>query len=309
MPRHSSIFSSSLTAPLLGSASPALRLLLWKSLALLALLGITAHLRARLLIRQGALEGRDALQHRQEEVYYRALAASRKRVPGVRKVILGDSVAGMTYPPDRYCGEVYSLTAYAPATLAASYFLLRNFLSANPDAGPEVYLLVVPPALLAEADVRLTYSHFLKPFFTPENLPEVSPALQARCQQIAFSEFCQVPVLKLSDWSPVFFLPAGQQDPVPAFYFSETNLEYLQKIVALCNERHLSFHFRSLVVRESFRRLSYEPARRQAERTGLSGLVEAYLDSVEYRPDRDFADLVHPAQRWFRPDWLNLGPP
>jgi hypothetical protein len=107
---------------------------------------------------------------------YAATFRARRRMPEVRTIILGDSVARQLFPPGRepkeLNGAVRFLTSNQAISMAGQYYLLEDGLRSC--AGTtDVYLLYFPGSLGNDLGPDFTHDYFCGYFHSPRQMVEV----------------------------------------------------------------------------------------------------------------------------------------
>jgi hypothetical protein len=107
---------------------------------------------------------------------YGATWRARRRMPEVRTILLGDSVARQLFPPGmepkELNGRFRFLTSNQAISMAGQYYLLQDALRSCPGT-TDVYLLYFPGSLANDLGPDFTHDYFCGYFHSPRQIAEV----------------------------------------------------------------------------------------------------------------------------------------
>lgn len=217
---------------------------------------------------------------------YNAIEKSKKKKSGIKALIIGDSVGFQLFNSTKYNDSIYSLTTNQAISLTGQYILLNNFIAANPDL-KNVLMIYTPFAFKRDLNQKYTFQYFLKPFYREEYRQYFSASVENQVKQIPFYFACQFGPVLTSDWSPDYSGPDFNSQPN---FISDLSVEYLTKIVALCNEHHIKLIILPTPTRESRR----EEVKRYETIVHFPDYdFKDYFSRILFIPDSCFLDDVH----------------
>jgi hypothetical protein len=218
---------------------------------------------------------------------YSAITQSIKR-ENVEKLILGDSVSRQFYPPGKISNEVVSLACNQAISICGQYILLNEYLKNN-KTPKMVELQLTPSSLGNNLDQPYTYHYFLKPFYKNRYHKYMDKKTLDLIMDIPCSEISQIPSIKATKWAPDYNVKTEKN-----YIVSEVSLNYLEKIIKLCEENEIEFTLNPMPVSES-NRLKIMPLPNLGENINrkTSYFINQYVNNIQFYPDTLFRDGIH----------------
>ena len=162
-----------------------------------------------------------------------------KQQSGKKTLVLGDSVCNQLYPADKEYDDLVSLACNRAISLAGQYFLLKNYLEANPGSLPDRVILILAPSSVQNQLDRFAYHYMLKNFLTKEYQQDFDETLWRQVRKIPLYRTAPWPFIRVSNFAPDYH-PA--QDDSYAL-FSPLSQSYLSRIIRLVEKNHIDFSF------------------------------------------------------------------
>lgn len=209
---------------------------------------------------------------------YAAMARSKTVSPGVRAVILGDSVAYQFFNHLPLGPEVVSLACNQAVSLAGYIFFLEDFLDRNP-AVQEIYLITHPLCLSNDLDQKWTFNYFLKPFDTPEYRHRFPREVRTALQRHPYRWLVRIPFVRFSQWSPDY-------EPESPRSISPISLKGWARLQALARQQGAELFIISPPISEE--------KRSDVESMEFRGFSSDYASRFTYLPADVFSDGIHP---------------
>ena len=209
----------------------------------------------------------------------------------IRKLILGDSTGYAIYPCVKEYGWGISLASNRAITLAGQYFLLKNFVEANPDNLPEE-IIILYTLFSFSCDLDLfAYQYFLKSFPRKEYKHLYTDYLSQRVKSIPFYWTANLPFIQTSGYTPRMAVPST----VDKVSMSKLNCEYLHKIDSIAKAYDVPVSIYSTPVRED-RKDEVDMFVADIYKTSDSVVMRymlKFVESIEFYPSELFEDEVH----------------
>jgi len=220
------------------------------------------------------------------EVYARILR-SRGSIAS-KTLYLGDSVGGQFIP---FEDNNNSLLCNGAILMTGQYILAFNAIKNNPEID-EIILLITPYELGREFRSKSVHNNFVKPFVCINNIKHFDTSV--------YEELNGEPGLYAYFLNFIRFLPIDEIDLNDPFtskpdHLSEISLNYLNKLMALCNEHHIRLKLVSPPVSQRMKRAgkNWKIIRDQIEEQELESIFTDYFDGILYLEDRYFKDGRH----------------
>jgi hypothetical protein len=213
---------------------------------------------------------------------YKCIAKSKKKVKK-KKIVLGDSIGSQLYSPYEDSGQVYSLCATGPSQIMGVYVLLQNFVAVNDVNDKEFYYIIHPHTFGEQVRTKYAYNHFVKPFYTLDNMKYFDESLRDSVHGIPYWYAAQVPFIKISDFQPVYDYTNDTSGIIPSI-----NIEYLKKINDVVMKNHLNFHVLMPYIDEIYRNEDYTNLKNAISQNGLDTIFSGYFKNIRYLPDSEF---------------------
>lgn len=226
------------------------------------------------------------------EVRYAEKLSKRKINKKIKKLILGDSTGHALYPCEKEYDDVVSLACNRSITLAGHYFLLKNFLDANPDNLPqEIVILYAPFSFSCDLD-QFAYQYFLKPFPRKEYQHLYTDHLSQRVKSIPLYWTSNLPFIQTSGYTPRIAVPTAEKE----MSMSVLNHEYLQKIDSLAKEFDIPLSLCATPVREDRKNevdMFIADVCQSSNIVVELGYMQDYVKTIKFYPSTLFSDAVH----------------
>lgn len=210
----------------------------------------------------------------------------KSKYPGTSEVvILGDSVAKQLSKP----GDSNFILS-APATFVGQYIVLNNILKANKNVR-KVVMISYPGALRMKFDDRYTYNQFIKPFYNTDNTQYISDTAEAYLKRHRYYYLYKLPMTKVL---PVFtFIDCSHDKPEhpDESYEYSIFIEYMNKIIELCNARHIELKVLAPPVSDShYNSFDFDKLRRTINDNGYANVFSCYFDTMLVKDDIYYND-------------------
>jgi hypothetical protein len=210
-------------------------------------------------------------------------------------LILGDSVGNQFFPFDK---NENALATNAGVLMTGQYILAANALECNPEI-KAIKMVMVPNSLGWNFERTTSFNNFCKPFLSLENQKYFSPLVYNKLNLNPLSYLAYFDFAKMLTF---FQLDLNDSSKVNDEKLSDISMEYLVKLIQLCNSKNIDIRFVSPPVPE--RRLisseNWKVIRRQLTDLGCLQLFGNYFDNIQYLPETYFRDDIH-----LTPDYLN----
>lgn len=224
------------------------------------------------------------------EVYHSINKAKSKK-SGVKKLILGDSVAKQAYDNLNYNDSLYSLACNQAISIVGQYILLYEFLESY--TFPEelsVVLIYRPSSFRNDLDQPFTFNYFLKPFYKTKYDFLLSDLAKDKIMKVPYYFLVKVPFIRQSRWAPNNKFHNGPND----FEISILSKEYLLKIEKLCANRNVkSFKIICPYISNKYMIESFDEFNNQIFTLGLDSIFEGYFDNIVFLNRDLFIDDIH----------------
>lgn len=200
---------------------------------------------------------------------------------------LGDSVARQIFPPQL---ADHHLTGNATILLSGNYILTKELIEHNPHI-TDIYLGQIPAALRCEYEHKNTVNNFVKPFLSLYNgyflIPQVLQKLKEHPYTLWYLSYA-------SKFAPLDEYNLGHDAPEAA-HISEYNIEFLKKIIKLCNQNNVKLHLYSPPLSDNrIKRLeTYNTDFLSEEDAILKPYFEDYYNSFKFVEEARFSDGMH----------------
>ena len=222
---------------------------------------------------------------------YEAIIKSKKHSK-CATVVLGDSVAKQLFS-ESDDDATLNLTTNAAISMAGQYALVDNVIKSNKDI-KQIYLVINPFAFINNLNDIYTYSYFVKPFYNNEyrNLftPRTSTIIDSKLYSYAYS----LPITRIL---PLFGNIDYTKPLKRASLISDTSIEYLKLIGAMCSANNIRFRVVPAPISMSKAPVlhkSIKDAESLIIRNSLQHTFTQYFENVQILPDDVFVDdLVH----------------
>jgi hypothetical protein len=222
--------------------------------------------------------------HKSVEWVYSAIDKSNKPVTS-DVIILGDSVAKQIFKP----GD-YNFIISAPATIVGQYILLNNILYNNKNI-KLVVMICYPGSLRMKFDGTYTYNHFIRPFYKNDNMQVLSDTTEAYIKHHRYYYLYKLPMAKVL---PVFSLIDCSQsspDKPDEYYEYSIFIEYMTRIIELCNKNHVEFKIVPPPVSNSHNNsFDFDKLRRIISVNGYDNQFSCYFDTLIVKDDMYYKD-------------------
>lgn len=226
------------------------------------------------------------------EVFHSVKKAKMKK--NVKYLILGDSVTRQIYNNYSYNDSIYSLACNQVITMAGQYFLLHDFIKANPNK-PHCVILMMHPYSFANDLDQNGYQYFLKPLDTPNHRALKNRHLSDRIHQICLAKWSQFPPIKYGNFSPSSSIKTNSKG------ISQISKEYLDSIICYCNSNHIELRLCSTPIKESEFNSVLEVFDPQVD-----SMLTSYKSSIRLYPNEYFVDNLHFREEFIPKDFLQL---
>lgn len=218
------------------------------------------------------------------------------------KLVIGDSVCHQMFARYYELNDVYCISGTNQAiTLAGQYILAKEFIESH-EGVTDIYLVVIMESLATDYGIQLGYQYAVMPFVATDTIQNLDSDTRDEIADIYGRFFCQKPVVKLIDGSPLntklyLNLLAKKEKMFPkeeSSVISEVAWKYLENMYLLCEENGITFHLLPGPHADIERRHETEKEIRKKleEKENKLGLEE-YLDKIVYYPEEMFRDGVH----------------
>ena len=222
------------------------------------------------------------------DLVYKALDKSKQKVKK-KKIIFGDSVGSQLFTPYNDPDSVYSMCTTGPSGIVGVYVLLQDFIAANETEGKDFYYIATPHAFSCQLKTKYAYNHFVKPFYTLNNLKYFTPGVNDSIHAIPYWYAAQMPFIKISDFQPTYrFTNDTDFTIIPS-----VAIDYLKMIDSVAKQKHLNFHFVMPFMSEKFRNEDYTYFRKMISENGLNDIFTGYFENEKFLPVSEFKPDQH----------------
>ena len=217
------------------------------------------------------------------DMVYKALDKSKKKVTR-KKIIFGDSVGSQLFSPYDDKDSVYSMCATGPSSIIGVYVLIQNFIAANETNDKDFYYVINPHAFSCQLKTKYVYNHFVKPFYTWENMKYFTQDVNDSIHAIPYWYAAQLPFIKASDFQPTYNFTCDTIFSI----IPPVSVDYLRKIDALVKEKHLNFKIVMPFINERFRNEDHAYFVNMINANGLGDIFTGYFENEKYLPETEF---------------------
>lgn len=231
----------------------------------------------------------------------RALAMATEK-PDANTLVIGDSVMNSLFKTlwndnPHYCiceGDAYFL-------MAGQYVLVNEYLNTHPNA-EKIILIMRPPTLYEHINSTSSYQYIALPYANEAYGHYLSESTYDTLRKTFGSASLSQPFLglyknsyltrkiflnKVNDIAPHSYVDFYQMQA------SDMSLEYLQKMVALCDERGVELVLLAAPMQDKLELWDTAALRQQLQDAGLLQRMPYYFESLLYYPAEAFRDEIH----------------
>ncbi|MBQ7421417.1 MAG: hypothetical protein IJV27_04675 [Prevotella sp.] len=217
---------------------------------------------------------------------YTSIDKSKKKTK-LKRLIIGDSTANQYFDNREDNDSLYSLACNQAVSVCGHFFLLNNFLQAG-NRPQEVYLLFNAFSFKNNLDQIYTYHYFLKPFYTDEYKPLMTPTVLEQIRKVPYHALCQNPLILTSSWAPDYYPEKGDYT-----FLSPISREYLEKMDSLSRLYDFDFYIVPSVINENLKEDVAHIDRNEFRHEGYAEKLTRFIDNIVYLNDTCFMDGTH----------------
>lgn len=220
------------------------------------------------------------------------------------KLIIGDSVCNQIFERYYEMNDVYCICGSNQAiSLSGQYILAKEFIK-NHENVTDIYLILTMGSLGTGYGAKLGYQYAVMPFVLTDTIGNLDDETRDLMAKRYGRFFCQRPVVKLIDQSPLSMklylnmlakkneLFTTETDRV----ISKVSYKYLYELQTLCESEGVTFHLIPGPHADSEARHNLEQQlREEIMVNGDSDIPElkSYPDQIIYYPEEAFRDGIH----------------
>ena len=212
-------------------------------------------------------------------------------------VYLGDSVSNQLWNQRTDESGICHLASNQAITVCGNYFLLLNYLEANPQT-KTVYYIVRPQSLANDFWTNHTYQYFVVPFYDEINQEKVEP----KSLELLYSKFGKlfvenkliVRILANNNALLNRYLSSIQaNDSEEQNRVSYVSAVYLKKMEEACQEHDVELKILAGPLADTEENRDWTRFEQDIKDFDLTEVMGEFLDGLTYYPEEWFSDGVH----------------
>jgi len=236
----------------------------------------------------------------QYDMYWLLKRIKKASTPSKASVaIIGDSCGSQLFPEEQMqetlttsSAQTCNLLSCAASTMAGHYIIAKRALMYNKNLK---YIIITcsPISIGIKFEQLLIFQNFIKPFFSFENLGDISKSIFIKMGRRPLSYLLVFPAVKIAScYDDIKF---GDDLGYPYYTLSDIALEYLIKIKAL-SER---YNVKVIIIptpagkEHLLASNNWQAMRKQIKENNLDSLFINYFENIIYIDSENFRDEVH----------------
>lgn len=202
-------------------------------------------------------------------------------------IFIGDSVGAQFFP---YTDSPNYIPVNGAILMSGQYIIMANAIETNPHLKC-IVLVLRPESLGMQFDNPMSYNNFVKPFYLSKNFDYLSDSLKQKIETNRYAPFFKYPFFKFLPLSDIDY----SKNDLEVNSLSDTSIEYLKKMMDLCEEKKITLRLLSPPLEQSFLQKSNDWAtmRKQVQTNQLEPLFKDYFKDIKYLSEEYFTDGVH----------------
>lgn len=229
-------------------------------------------------------------------------------------LLLGDSVGRQLFIDLAGINdEVCVAPAIAPFGMCGQYVLTRLYLDNHSDA-TDVYLVMVPVEdVSVDFNIEYAYQYVVMPLVETDSFDMLDNSTRDELEYIYGHKFMDRSIVEKIDKSGLNrklylnYIKKYAPNDYPHTLEESVYVSYIRKILTLCEERGVNFHFMPapLPDMEAYHNIVEKKVPAYFSETGLDKLFPDYLEHVKYYPAEMFPDNTHFGGEYENQNWYN----